>query len=312
MCEGACIIMPRASIVDVIRNPYKIIKHLGGLGFFKWIPDETYLKMCYRGAFGKKLDLDNPQTFNEKLQWLKLNNRKQIYSTMVDKYEVKKYVADIIGEEYIIPTYGVWDSFDKIEFETLPNQFVLKCTHDSGGIYICKDKSKLDLIAAKKKIEKCLKRSFYYVGREWPYKNIKPRIIAEQYMEDELSAELSDYKLMCFNGRLRFTLVCQDRYSDEGLHESFFDNDWRLMPFMRHKPLCKGQIKRPFHFEQMKEFAEKLSADVPFLRVDFYEINGRLYFGELTLYPGNGFEEFIPESYDAIIGSWLELDTKHI
>ena len=300
--------MAKATVGEVIRNPFKILKHIGGLGHLTWIPDEPYLKICYRAAFGKKLNLKDPVTFNEKMQWLKLNDRKQIYSSMVDKYEVKQYVASMIGDEYIIPTYGVWDRFEDINFDSLPDKFVLKCTHDSGGVVICKDKDNFDYSVAKKTISKSLKRRFYYVGREWPYKNIKPRIIAEQYLEDRSVSELSDYKMMCFNGQLRFTLVCQNRYSDEGLHETFFDNDWKPMPFKRKNPLCSGNVPKPVNFDEMKKFAETLSADIPFLRVDFYEVNGRIYFGELTFFPGDGFEPFVPDSYDEIIGNWLVLD----
>ena len=273
----------------------------------RFVSDEHFIKWKYYLNFRKKLNLDNPQTYNEKLQWLKLFDRREEYTLMVDKYEAKKYVAQIIGDEYIIPNYGVWERFDDIDFALLPQQFVLKCTHDSGGLVICKDKAQFDIEFAKQKIEKSLKREFYYVGREWPYKNVKPRIIAEKYLENKTANELIDYKLMCFNGQLKFTLICQDRYSDRGLHETFFDNEWNVMPFRRKNPLCEGEVKKPICFEKMKELAEKLSTDVPFLRVDFYEINGKPFFGELTLFPGDGFEEFVPEAYDEIIGGWLDI-----
>lgn len=171
-------------VLEYVKHPTKIFIFLQNRCNFKVLPDKMYLKICYKLATGKKLDLKNPQTFNEKLQWLKLYDRKPEYTRMVDKYEAKKYVAEKIGEEYIIPTLGVWDHFDEIDFDSLPDQFVLKCTHDSGGLVIVRDKAKLDKVAAKQKIEKSLKRNYYYSGREWPYKDVKPRIIAEKYMED--------------------------------------------------------------------------------------------------------------------------------
>lgn len=299
--------MARASLREVIFNPAKIIKHMGGLGYLKWIPDKLYLNICYKAAFGKKLNLENPETFNEKLQWLKLYNRKEIYTSMVDKYEVKKYVADIIGEKYIIPTYGVWENFDDINFSKLPDKFVLKCTHDSGGIVICKDKKSFDLKKARSKINKSMKRRFFYVGREWPYKNVKPRIIAEKYMETQESDDLQDYKLMCFGGKVYYTLVCQDRYANSGLRESFFDNNWNLTTFRRKNPLCKGNVQKPQSFDEMVLLAEKLSDKIPFLRVDFYEIDGRPYFGEMTFFPGNGFEKFEPDEYDLCLGELINL-----
>ena len=231
---------------------------------------------------------------------------------MVDKYEAKKYVANIIGDQYIIPTIGVWNNFDEIEFDSLPLQFVLKTTHDSGGVVVVKDKRKLDIDSARSKIEKSLRRNYYYsLGREWPYKNVKPRIIAEKYMSDESgisqdSGELTDYKLMCFNGKVRCTFTCTDRFNG-GLKVTFFDNDWNVLPFERHYPKSDKPIARPRQFEKMKELAEKLSKDIPFVRTDFYEVGDDIYFGELTFFPGSGFEEFNPESWDYELGSWIRL-----
>lgn len=275
------------------------------------MPDEEYLKRLYKSAMGKELDIDNPKTFNEKLQWLKLYNRRPEYTTMVDKYAVKRYVADKIGEKYIIPTLGVWDHFDDIDFSTLPKQFVLKCTHDSGGLVICKDKAKLDVKKAKSKIEKSLKNNFYLMGREWPYKNVKPRIIAEQYMEDNPdSQELTDYKLMCFNGKVKCSFTCTSRYAKDGLKVTFFDTNWERMPFERHYPAEPNQICKPKSYEEMTQLAEKLADKIPFVRIDFYEIKGKPYFGEMTFFPGNGMEEFTPEEWDETLGSWIELPNK--
>ena len=298
------------SFSDMVRLVYDSNyrwRFLSVYGKYNNLNDESFLKKAFRCYMGKELNLDNPQTFNEKLQWLKLYDRKPEYTTMVDKYAVKKYVADIIGEEYIIPTLGVWNPFDEIDFDKLPNHFVLKCTHDSGGIVICKDKNKLDLKSAKKKIEKCLKRNYYWSSREWPYKDVKPRIIAEPYMEDSKAHELIDYKFMCFNGKVKCSFTCSERFSKDGLKVTFFDKDWNVMPFERHYPVSKDSPKKPINYDKMIQFSEQLSKGIPFVRVDFYEINGQLYFGELTFYPGGGFEEFTPEEWDYKLGDFLKL-----
>lgn len=300
----------RSKIINALKLLYKPSYrwlYLASLGRYNHWDDKKYLEKAFECIMGKGLDLDNPRTFNEKLQWLKLYDRKPEYTIMVDKYAVKKYVADIIGEEYIIPTLGVWNNFEEIDFNKLPNQFVLKCTHDSGGLVICKDKNVLDLIKAKKKITKSLHNNFFFYGREWPYKNVKPRIIAEPYMEDNKVHELIDYKLMCFDGEVKCSFTCSERFSQEGLKVTFFDNDWKVMPFERHYPSSKNPPKKPLNFNKMLDFAKKLSIGIPFVRVDFYEINGLLYFGELTFFPGNGFEEFTPLEWDYKMGSWLKL-----
>ena len=295
------------SVIDIIRKPSLLFLTFGHKGFFNWMDDEKYLKIAYKIRMGKEINLQQPKTYSEKLQWLKLYDRKQIYTDLVDKYQVKKIVSNIIGENYIIPTLGVWDRAEDIDFDVLPDQFVLKCTHDSGGLVICKDKKKLDMAAAVKKLNACLKHNFYYAQREWPYKNVKPRIIAEPYMEDNKAHELIDYKLMCFNGEVKCSFTCSERFSQEGLKVTFFDNDWKVMPFERHYPSSKNPPKKPLNFNKMLEFATKLSRGIPFVRVDFYEINGLLYFGELTFFPGNGFEEFTPLEWDYKMGSWLKL-----
>ena len=420
-------------------------------GMYDSMPDEEYVKRRYKLVFGVEPNLENPQTFNEKLQWLKLHDHRPEYTTMVDKYAAKKWVADRIGEEYIIPTLGVWEHFDDIDFDKLPDQFVLKCTHDSGGVVIVKDRSQFDRKAAKQKIEKCLRQNFYFAGREWPYKNVPHRIIAEPYLTDESDVELKDYKifnfdgqpkmiqvdydrfaehkrnlyttdwkyieavicyptdpshkiacpknlekmlelahtlsegyphvrtdfynidgrilfgeltlchgagmeifdppefgltvgkwlklpsggglltandgivlycrlkanddlpdykLMCFNGEVKCSFVCSERNTGTGLKVTFFDRDWNEMPFERHYPKSKQYIPKPVHYEKMVNLAECLAKGLPFIRVDFYEVAGEIYFGELTLYPGNGLEEFTPEEWDKHLGDWLILPTK--
>lgn len=298
--------MIKEKIKTIVKKPNKILLYIDNKRIIK-LKDKTYLKLQYKNRMGKELSLEKPQTFNEKLQWLKLYDRNPEYTKMVDKYEVKKYVANIIGEEYVIPTLGVYDKFEDINFETLPNQFVIKCTHDSGGLVICKDKMKLEINEARKKINKSLKRNYYYWGREWPYKNVKPRIIIEKYMEDEINKELVDYKFMCFNGKVKCVFTCTDRFEKDGLKVTFFDRNWKKMPFERHYPSSNKNIKKPKNHELMLELAEKLSKGIPFVRVDFYEINEKVYFGELTFYPGAGFEEFYPEQWDLKLGKMLEL-----
>lgn len=271
------------------------------------IPDKLYCSLLYKRSIGKKLNIKNPKTFNEKLQWLKLYDRNPLYTILVDKYRFREYIADKIGQEYLIPLLGVWDNFEDIDFSKLPNQFVLKCTHDSGGQVICKDKSKLNIEEAKNIINKSLQRNYYYNGREWPYKNVKPRIICEKYMVDKSGTGLKDYKLMCFNGKVKCSFVCLNRNTPNGLNVDFYNVNWSPMPVKRHYP-CSGTFTpRPKNYNKMIFCAEKLSKDISFARVDFYEINNQLYIGEITLYPGSGFEEFTPESYDELFGNWLKL-----
>ena len=273
-------------------------------GVFNFMPDEMYLKFMFRLRMHRKLNLRNPKFFNDKIQWTKLYDRRPEYTTYVDKYAVKQYVAKKIGSQYIIPTIGVWDDFDDIDFDKMPDKFVLKCTHDSGGLVICNDKEKLDIEQARKKINKCLKRNYYWMGREWPYKDVPHRIIAEQYMADDLR----DYKLFCFDGVPRMTLVCSERFTKDGLKEDFYDGAWNHLNVQRP---AHGNailpIQRPKQYELMKKLAAKLSEKMPFARIDFYEINEKVYFGEITFYPASGFEGFKPEEWDLKLGEWIKL-----
>lgn len=295
-------------IVQYLKHPSKIFFWLGMHGFFKWMDDETYIKKQYKAVFGKEIDLENPQTFNEKLNWLKLHDRKEEYTTMVDKYEAKKYVSNIIGDEYIIPTIGIYDSFEKIDFDTLPQQFVMKCTHDSGGLVIVKDKSKLDYKKAKKKIEHCLKRNYFWNTREWPYKNVKPRIIVEKYMKDKNNEELRDYKFYCFNGKPKYLYVSEGMNNHKTARMDFFDIEFNLAPFWRND-YKRFNIKpeKPMNFAKMIELSEKLSLNTKFLRVDFYEINNKVYFSELTFSPCAGYMKFYPQEYDKKLGALINL-----
>ena len=273
--------------------------------------DKTYLKLQFRAQMGKWLDLENPQTFNEKLQWLKLYDRRPEYTMMVDKYAVKAYVAQQIGREYIIPTLGVWDRFEDIDFDTLPERFVLKCTHDSGGLVICRDKASLDLQMAREKLEKSLKRNFYFYGREWPYKNVKPRIIAETYMEDSHTGELRDYKFFCFDGEAKTLFVATERQTTgEETKFDFFDMDYQHLPFCNGHPNAHCLPEKPKCFDEMRRLAEKLSKGIPHVRVDFYEVDGKVYFGELTFFHWSGFVPFDPAEWDVTFGSWITLPEK--
>lgn len=278
-------------------------------GFLKWIPDERILRMNWKNKRGTELNLDNPETFSEKIQWLKLNDRKPYYSKLVDKVEVKNIVREQLGEEYLIPTLYIWDDADDINFEELPNQFVLKCTHDSGGVFVCKDKNKIaDTEIIRKKLKKALKRNYYYYGREWPYKNVKPRILAEQYMVDEVTGELPDYKFMCFNGRVECIFVMTERQSADGVKITIFDKEWNVLPFEREgHPKSSHPISRPETLDKMVEIAEKMSTGMAFVRIDLYEINKKVYFGEYTFYPAGGLQRFSPEKADYELGKLLDL-----
>lgn len=272
------------------------------------IPDKLYLKWMFKLKMGYKLDLDNPQTYSEKLQWLKLHNRKLEYTQMVDKVAAKEYVANIIGNEYIIPTIGVWTSVDDIDFDKLPNQFVLKCTHDSGGIVICPDKSKLNINVAKRKLKRGLKKNYYSQNREWPYKNVVPRIIGEQYMVDESGYELKDYKWFCFDGVPKALFIATDRgVEGEETKFDFFDADFNHLPITNGHPNANREILKPKGFDEMKRLAAKLSAGHPHIRVDFYDINGKIYFGELTFYHWSGTTPFDPIEWDYKLGEWINL-----
>ena len=292
-------------LIKYVKNPKKILVFLDNKGLIH-LNDSYYLKLVYKMTFNRDLDLQNPKSYNEKLQWLKLNDRKDIYTTMVDKYEVKKYITDIIGDEYIIPTIGVYDKFEDIDFDKLPNQFVMKCTHDSGGLVVVKDKNKLDINSAKRKINKSLKTKYYRGGREWPYKNVKPRIIVEEYMEDKKTQELRDYKFFCFNGIPKLMFIATDR----GIHQTkfnYYDMDFNRLDFRQSYPNDERDIKKPSSFNKMIELAKKLSKDIPHVRVDFYEINGKVYFGEMTFYHYSGLVPFIPEEWDYKIGELVDL-----
>lgn len=272
--------------------------------------DELYLKLLYYIDFGKKLNLKNPVTFNEKLQWLKLYDHRPEYTMMVDKLLVKDYVAKVLGEEYIIPTLGVWDSPDDIDIDSLPDQFVLKCNHDSGSICICQDKRTFDFEGAKRKLKKALKQNMYWRGREWPYRNVVRKAFAEKLMvEDEESVattkRLDDYKIFCFDGKPYMLFVASDRAHKVCF--DYYDMDLKHLDLRQGADNFNGIVKLPKQFEKMKELAAKISAGIPQVRTDFYEIKGKVYFGELTFFDSSGFAKFDPESWDEKLGQLIVL-----
>lgn len=271
-------------------------------------PDQLFIKLHFAMSMGYSLDLRTPKTFCEKIQWLKFNDIHDEYSIMVDKAEVKNYVASIIGEEYIIPTFAVWNSVDEIDWNSLPNKFVIKPTNDSGGLVICKDKSKLDIEGAKNRLREFGKRDYSIISKEYPYKNVPHRFIAEEYKEDE-SGELRDYKFFCFNGRAEYCQIIQGRSTEMTI--DFYDRDWQHMPFHEPKkfPFSAHENSRPKNYEKMLEIASKLASGIPFIRVDLYNIDGRIYFGELTFFPTSGFGGFDPIEWDRKLGDMLVLPT---
>ncbi len=272
------------------------------------IPDKVYLHIKYYCRMGKCLHLRNPQTFSEKVQWLKLYGRRPIDTILSDKYAVKEQISKMIGSQYVIPLIGVWDKFDDIDFDKLPNQFVLKCTHDSGGIVVCKDKSQLDIEKARRVISRGLDRDFYVFSREKAYKNIPRRVIAEEYKEDKSTGELRDYKFFCFNGEPKLLFVASDRQvKGEETKFDFFDMDYNHLPFTNGHPNAEVPPLKPVCFEEMKEIAAKLSKGIPHVRVDLYEVNGKVYFGEMTYSHWGGMTPFEPEEWDYKLGSWIHL-----
>ena len=267
------------------------------------LDDEQYLKILYKQKMGTELDLHNPRTFNEKLQWLKVYDRNPLYSELVDKAAVKERIASIIGNEYVIPTYEVWDKVYEIDFSMLPGQFVLKCTHDTGSVVVCRDKGDFDKEMAMRKLSRALSINYYWVKREWPYKQVKPRILAEKYMGEHLT----DYKILCYGGQPEYIFTCTERYSVEGLKVTWFTPDWKRLPFSRHYPVSTKIIKPPSQLDEMLSISRILSKPFRFVRLDFYEIDNRVYFGEYTFYPGSGFEEFSPMMWDEKLGEPLHL-----
>ena len=272
-----------------------------------WVPDQLFLRAAFRARFGRKLDLNNPKTFNEKLPWMKLYNRKPEYTLRVDKYKVRNYIAEKLGEEYLIPLLGVWDDPDEIDFDALPNQFVLKCNHNSGlGMCICKDKSKLDIQSVKEELRKGLAQDYYLTGREWPYKNVPRKIICEKYMTDETEGDLKDYKIHNFDGEPKVVEVDFDRFKSH--KRNLYSAEWEYIESAITYPNdSTHQIKRPQQLEEMFECARKLSQGLPYVRTDFYLIDNQIYFGEITFFHDGGWSKFSSEKFEKDFSSWIKL-----
>ena len=298
-------------IVSYIIHPSKILIFLVSKNIVK-MDDRKYLKIRYKSILGKKLNIENPKTFNEKLQWLKIYDRKDIYTKMADKNLAKIFVKDKIGEEYIIPTIGVYNNYDEIDFSLLPESFVMKCTHDSGGVLVVSDKSKFIPERYEKCFKKALSKNFFYEAREWPYKNIEPKIIVEKYMGNDLT----DYRFYCFNGKVKmiYQYLNQSQYDGskpEPTYCNIYDEDWNILPFRQAYAPSKKKYDKPIECDKMIELSEILSSNTKFLRVDFYIIDGKVYFGELTFYPGGGMSRFYPDEADLEVGKLLNLGDKN-
>ena len=298
-------------VIKGLKNPLLTLTVLLPDRFWAFLGDEAYLKIFFRARMSRRLELKNPKTFNEKLQWVKLYDRRPEYTMMADKYLVRDYIAKKLGPDHLIPLLGVWDDPDQIDFDRLPDQFVLKCNHNSGlGMCICKDKSNLDIQKVKKDLKKGMSQNYFLSGREWPYKNIPRKIICEQFMTNG-GQELADYKIHNFNGEPRFILVCADRFSKTGLTEDFYTPQWEHMEIKRPAlPNATKPIPKPEQLEQMLAFSRILARDIPFARTDFYVIDGKVYFGEITFFPASGTAPFEPSSWDETFGAWLTLPQK--
>ena len=300
--------MNKQKLIFLLFHPQQLLLRLTYY-ISQYLDDKTYIKLQYFIRYNKILNLEKPKTYREKLQWLKLFYHHPDMTIMVDKYAVKKYVANKIGEKYIIPTLGVYKNFEDIDFSVLPNQFVLKCTHDSGSYVIVRDKSKFltspHLDAARKKIKKSLNRNYFFLHREWPYKNVKPQIIAEQFLTNETSNDLADYKFFCFNGIPQIMYVSHDIAKQA--KTDFFDMDYNHLPLRMKDPNSIIYPERPKEFEEMKELAYKLSEGLPHVRVDFYIANHTIYFGELTFFHNGGFFPLYPKEWDYKLGEYLKL-----
>lgn len=296
------------NILYLIKNPsYTLSTLIIRYGF--WIPDEPYLRLLFFLKMGKKLNLKNPITYSEKLQWLKLYNRQVEYTKMVDKYAVKDYVTSVIGSEYVISTIGVWDSPEDIEWDKLPNRFVLKTTHGGGntGVVICKDKTTFDKQLAIQKLKQSMKQDIYRTLREWPYKDVPRRILAEQFISpDPKTNDLPDYKFFCFDGEVKALFVGTERSTGD-VKFDYYDADFNHLDLVQTHPMSGKTLAKPANFEEMKLIASKLSQGIPHVRVDLYNIEGKIYFGEMTFTHHGGLVPFHPEKWDQIFGNWLTL-----
>ncbi len=300
-----------SKIRTFIENPQYFITSPAAKGWLNWVPDSLYLKVLYRVIMGRKLNLKNPKEYNEKLQWLKLNDRKPEYSTMVDKYEVRGYIEDLLGDKYLIPCLGIYDSVDDIDIDALPNRFVLKCTHDSGSVEICKDKSSFDIEGARHRLSQAMKRNYYATYREWPYKYVKPRIIAEGYLEGD-GGDLKDYKVMCFNGEAKIVEVHENRFVEGKVHtQTFYDKEWNIVPLTQVETVTVDRPgERPRQLDEIIRLSELIAKDMYHARIDWYIEGDKIYFGEITFFDGSGFESFSTPEMERMLGDMIKLPEK--
>ena len=300
-----------SKIRTFIENPQYFITSPASKGWLNWVPDSLYLKVLYRVIMGRKLNLKNPKEYNEKLQWLKLNDRKPEYSTMVDKYEVRGYIEDLLGDKYLIPCLGIYDSVDDIDIDALPDRFVLKCTHDSGSVEICKDKSSFDIEGARHRLSQAMKRNYYATYREWPYKSVKPRIIAEGYLEGD-GGDLKDYKVMCFNGEAKIIEVHENRFVEGKVHtQTFYDREWGIVPLTQVETVTVDRpSERPRQLEEILRLSELIAKDMYHVRIDWYIEGDKIYFGEITFVDGSGFESFSTPEMERMLGDMIKLPEK--
>ena len=290
----------------IVNKEARKLKMLNTFG--KCLSDEQFTKIIYKIKVGKKLNLLHPKTYTEKIQWLKLYDRKPEYTQMQDKLAVREYIEKTIGSEYLIPLLGVWYDANDIDFNALPNQFVLKCNHDCASVIICRDKTSLNIEQAKKKLNECLHKNYYESSREWAYKNIKPCIIAEKFMSDDGESFLVDYKFFCFSGKARMLYVGTGQPHTNEQRIDYFDIDFNHLPIKRGAiPWAQNEPAKPEGFEKLVSLAEKLSDSIPFIRVDLYYINNHPYFGEFAFYPSAGLAEFSPYEWEEKVGSWIQL-----
>ena len=300
-----------SKIRTFIENPQYFITSPAAKGWLNWVPDSLYLKVLYRVIMGRKLNLKNPKEYNEKLQWLKLNDRKPEYSTMVDKYEVRGYIEDLLGDKYLIPCLGIYDSVDDIDIDALPDRFVLKCTHDSGSVEICKDKSSFDIEGAKHRLSQAMKRNYYATYREWPYKSVKPRIIAEGYLEGD-GGDLKDYKVMCFNGEAKIIEVHENRFVEGKVHtQTFYDREWNIVPLTQIETVTVDRPgERPRQLDEILRLSELIAKNMYHARIDWYIEGDKIYFGEITFFDGSGFESFSTPEMERMLGDMINLPEK--
>ena len=300
-----------SKIRTFIENPQYFITSPASKGWLNWVPDSLYLKVLYRVIMGRKLNLKNPKEYNEKLQWLKLNDRKPEYSTMVDKYEVRGYIEDLLGDKYLIPCLGIYDSVDDIDIDALPDRFVLKCTHDSGSVEICKDKSSFDIEGARHRLSQAMKRNYYATYREWPYKYVKPRVIAEGYLEGD-EGDLKDYKVMCFNGEAKIIEVHENRFVEGKVHtQTFYDREWNIVPLTQIETVTVDRPgERPRQLDEILRLSELIAKNMYHARIDWYIEGDKIYFGEITFFDGSGFESFSTPEMERMLGDMINLPEK--